>query len=380
MKSQKISGPNALNLSTDSVAGGRAGNIATEATWSVQDAMHLLHSVETVGAGHASHAVHSLGQAISNSMSGLLGVAAGTGISAYVNHLVHGHHERMLTDEYRPQLAAITGKSEKDVKVGDLYNVARNNPSLDEDLDRNRGMRNLRTAATLVASTVALGAVVAAVSLFPPMAALGAAAASAGIFSAAGAGFVGASMALSYGVMHVVGKSFTKMGKKLFGYDKANVADHVAGLDNLVEEGKPVSPEKVMGAFVAASPKMQQQIQSAFGASYEKLATPQQLEAERMFGSHLPVEALADAINTGQMSARELVFTVHGQASGAHPALVAPQAAKAERYSQPEPMLQPEQAALSQAQENQPITASQWRDMVEKQRSQPAQQTGTPAR
>src|SRR5690606_14311495 len=110
------------------------------------------------------------------SMSGVLGVAAGTGISAYVNHLVHGHHERTLTEEFRPELAAITGKSEKDVAVSDLRNVARSNPSLDEDLDRNRGMRNLRTASTLVGSTVALVAVV-ALSSVPPLGLLAGAAA-----------------------------------------------------------------------------------------------------------------------------------------------------------------------------------------------------------
>lgn len=378
LKTHKISGANPLNLSTDSVAGGRAGTLATEATWSVQDAFHLLHSVDAVGAGHAAHAVHSLGQAVANSMSGLLGIAAGTGLSAYVNHLVHGHHEKTVTDEFRPELAAITGKPETEVNVSDLYNVARSNPSLDEDLDRNRGMRNLRTASTLIGSTVAFVAVVAAVSFFPPMAALGAAAASAGIFSGAALGFIGASMALSYGVMHTVGRGFSKIGQKLLGYNKPNVSDHVAGLDKLVEEGKNVSPEKVMGVFVAASPQMQNQIENTFGTSYDKLATPQQLEAERVFGNHLPLEGLSAAINNGQMSARELIFTVHGQASGAYPVTMAqPQPQPA---PQQQPALQPEQVALSQAPENEPITANQWRDMVEKQRAEQQAGIGAPTR
>lgn len=371
MASPKHIGPNALNLSSEAVAGGGAAAVASKITWPVQDAMHLLHSTEAVRTGASAHHAFTGINSLGSSMGGLLGVAAGTGISAYLNHLVHGEHERTIVDRYRQQIGSVVGKHESQVNVDDLYHVAYGNPSLDEELDRNRGMRNLRTVSTLVGTTLAFAAVFAAVSLFPPLAALGAAAAAGGIFSAAGVGFIGASMAISFAVLHTVGKGMLAIGKKAFGYDKPNVEDHVNGLDDLIRDGVSLSPEKVMGVYVAASPEMQAQIQGAFGTSYDKLPREQQVQAEQMFGNGLPLEELTAAINSRQMSPRELIFTVHGQTSGMYsplaPAPVGHQAAQ-----------EPQVAVQQQVSTPQRTTATQWRELVDKQRA--AQEAALPQR
>jgi hypothetical protein len=375
MASPKHSGANPLNLSSEAVAGGGAAAVASKITWPVQDAMHLIHTAESVRTGASAHHAFTGLSSLGHSIGGLLGVAAGTGVSAYLNHLVHGHHEKTMVDRYRPQLGAILGKDESQVNVDDLYHVAYNNPSLDEELDRNRGMRNLRTGATLVATTLAFVAVFAAVSLFPPLAALGAAAAAGGIFSGAGLGFIASSMAISLGVLHLSGKGITKLGKKLFGYDKPNVEDHVNGLDDLVRDGATVAPEQVMGVYVAASPEMQSQIEYAFGGRYDTLDRSQQIKAEAMFGNNLPLEQLSDAINSKQMSPRELIFTVHGQRTGLVPPLTQSAASTADvpqqQVAQAPAMVAPQPAPKR-------TTASQWRDMVEQQRN--AQETGVPQR
>jgi hypothetical protein len=369
-------GPNTLNLSTEAVAGGGAATIASKVTWPVQDAVHLLHSADAVRTGAtAHHGFTSLGGAFASNMGGFLGIAAGTGISAYLNHLVFGHHEKNLTERYRPQLASILGKDQKAVTVDDLYAVSRENPSLDEELDRNRGMRNLRTGATLIATTLAFAAVFAAISFFPPLAALGAAAATGGLFSGAGLAFIASSMAISFATLHTSGKGLLNVGKKLFGYDEPTVEDHVHGLDNLVKEGKALTPEKVMGVYVAASPKLQTQIENTYGARYDTLSHAQQVDAEQRFGSDLPLESLAAAINNGEVSARELMFAVHGQYSGAGavPSFV-PSNAAVEPIP-PAMQQQPEIAIASPEQPAEvatakPITAGEWRTLVENQRAE----------
>lgn len=376
-------GPNPLNISKEAIAGGGAANLASKITWPVQDAVHLLHSTDAVRTGAtASHAVggaSAIGSSITTALSGVLGIAAGTGFSAYMNHLVHGHHEDEITERYRPQLASITAKDESSVNNADLYRVAANNPGLDEELDRNRGMRNLRTASTLAATTLAFAAVFTAVALVPPLGALGAAAAAGGVFSGAGLGFIGATMAISYGVLHTAGKGLTKLSAKMFGYDKPNTEDHVHGLADMVNDGKAVSPEKVMGVYVAASPALQEEIQCTFGDRYDRLSTADQVKAEKMYGDNLPLEEATHAINNGQMNPRELMFAVSGQVSGAGGSiLLAPSSGQGAAPQQAvEKSVSPQQPQPPQQKKSQnaaPITANQWQDLVEKQRSeQPGQ-------
>lgn len=365
----KKSEKNHLNVTAEVAAGSGAASVAAKSTWPVQDTMHMLHSAEAVRSGATAHHAASLSGMIGSHAGGFLSVAAGTGLSAYINHLVHGHQEKNLLKRYSPQIASFLGKDEASLTKKDLHAAAGQNPALQEELERNSGMRNLRTAGALIGTTAAFAAVFLAVTFFPPLAALGTAAAASGLFSATGLGFVAACTAVSFATLHVFGKGLTKLGHKLMGYDAPSVEDHVHGLDRLYKSGADIAPEQVMGVFVAASPDMQASIKASFGTPYEKLTTEQQKQAEAMFGNHLPLEQLAGAINGGVLNPRELLFTVHGQSSGYHNGGVdrehraneSAEAAVAQRGQMP-------QAPQAPAGE-----ASQWRNMVEKQRAeQPA--------
>ena len=305
---------NALNLSLEAAVGGGAANVATSAAWPVQDVLHTTHTV-----GSIQHA-HSAADLLSSSatFTGLLGIAAGTGISAYVNHLAHEEHERDLTNRYRPQIGMVVGKNPDLVDVHDMHAVAELNPTLDEELHRNNKMRTLRTATTLLATSVAFVSVFALVAFFPPMAALAGAAAAGGLLSAAGVGFVAASVGISFGVMHEAGRVIGKIGKKIFGLDKPTVEDHVHALDDLYKKGEHLGVEQVMGVYVASSPEVNKAIKQQFGKNYHKLSHDEQTQVVAQFGNSLPLEDLATAINNGDLNVRELSFLVHGQASGTY--------------------------------------------------------------
>lgn len=373
---KKIGKKNNLNVSAEVAAGSGAASIAAKSTWPVQDTMHMLHSAEAVRTGATAHHAISFTGVISSHLGGFLSIAAGTGISAYINHLVHGHQEKNMLKRYRPQMAAFLGKPEESLTVKDMYEVARQNPSLNEELNRNNGMRNLRTAGALIGTTAAFTAVFLAATFFPPLAALGVAAASSGLFSGSGLAFVATCTAVSFGTLHVMGKGLTKLGHKLMGYDSPSVEDHVHGLDGLYKKGHEIAPEQVMGVFVAASPEMQAQIKEAFGNRYEKLHPEQQRAAEKMFGDNLPLEQIAADINAGMLNPRELLFTVHGQKSGAHEPgpqrentlskNTVAQQAPASQQAAPAPTQLPPQKTQPEAETEQ---AANWREIVEKQRA-----------
>lgn len=364
----KIPKKNHLNVTAEVGAGSGAASIAAKSTWPVQDTMHVLHSAEAVRTGATAHHAASFTGVLSSHLGGFLSVAAGTGISAYINHLVHGRQEKNLLGRYRPQIAAFVGKDEESTSLEDLYTVARGNPSLDAELNRNNSMRNLRTAGALIGTTTAFTAVFLAATFFPPLAALGVAAASSGLMSGAGLAFVASCTAVSFATLHVAGKGLVKLGSKLLGHDTPSVEDHVHGLDKLYKKGENIAPEQVMGVFVAASPEMQKSIKSAFGERYEKLTSEQQVAAEAMFGDKLPLEQLAASINAGELNPRELLFTVHRQSSGAHSTGPAREHAASKNMAAAQaPEKSAEQAVASAPQQE----STQWQNMVEKQRSEP---------
>lgn len=351
-----------LKVTAEVAAGSGAAAVAGKSTWPVQDTMHMLHAAEAVNSGASAHHAVSFTGFLGSHAGGLLTIAAGTGISAYINHLVHGHQEKNLLKRYRPQIAGFLGKEESELTVGDLHDAGEQNPSLGEELRRNSGMRNLRTTGALVGTVAAFTAVILAATFFPPLAALGGAAAAGGLFSLPGLGFVAACTAVSFATLSTVGKGLTKLGHKLMGYNTPSTEDHVHAVDKRFKDGKDIAPEHVLGVYAAATPELQSTIKASFGERFEKLPAEQQRQAAAMFGCQLPLEQLATAINAGQLNPRELLFTVHGQSSGVHSAGPARehQVNKDTKAAQPQPEVQPELAA----------EATQWREMVDKQRAQ----------
>lgn len=303
----------ALRLSSEALAGGGAAVVASEAAWPVQEAMHLTHTVETVSSAHS--AAHLLNY----SFGGFLSVAVGTGISSYMNRLALKEQEHDLAHRYRNQIGSILDKSPDSIGRDDLYEAAEINPSLAQELRRNKLMCHVRTGTVLVATTIAFAAVFAAMTVIAPLAALAGAAAAGGLFSAAGLGFVAATAALSFGALHVVSRGIGRLGKKIFGLNKPTIEDHVHELDGLYKKGNHLSQEQVMSVYVAAAPDMQESIKEQFGKPYHTLSRAQQSDVVAAFGDEIGVAAITDSINAGDLPVRELTFAVQGQSSGALP-------------------------------------------------------------
>lgn len=380
---EKLDVRETLNLPVEGLTSGHAASVAARSTWPVQDTMHVLSSAEAVRTGAtAHHAATSLAGTITSHMGGILGVAAGTGISAYINHLVHGHQQKELLNRYRPQLASILGKEEGDLTVDDLQAVAGKNRSLSQELDRNRAMRNLRTGAALMGSAVAFGAVLLAASV-PPLSLLGAAVAGS-LFSWGGLGYVAACTAVSFAALTVFGKGAKKLGSKLLGHDVPTVEDHIHGIDELYKKGEHITPEHVMGVFVAANRRLQKDIKSAFGKRYDKLSPDKREQAMAMFGERLPLEQVTASINDGELNPRELIFAIHGQTSG----LQSPaperghipgekEAAAPDKAQGQEPVLHDQAAVQTQAEAERD---SQWRALLDKRRGEQQELAVQPAR
>lgn len=352
----------ALKHSTEATASGGAASMVGKGVYTVQDALHTTHLAGTLG--HA----HNLQGIFESAPFGWLGVAAGTGVSAYFNHLAHRAKSKDLLDNYRPQIASIVDKTPDKVKVGDLERVAEVNPALGAEMKRSRKLRDTGTLTMALATTVAFVSVFAAIAFFPPLTALAAAAASSGLFSAAGLGFVASTGLLSWGVLHVAGSAIGSVTKKLFKLDKHSVEDHVQAIDNDLKDGKVISQEQVLGVFSSASPGLEGRIKYTFGKDFDGLTSEQQAKAVVNFGRELDLEGVTNALNSGDLPAREMPFFVHGQSSGApnpqavRDKLVAERRAEQELAQQapssPNPLPEPE------------ATSRQWQDQVSRRRQE----------
>lgn len=301
----------AIKKATEATAGGGASSVVGKGVYTVQDALHTTHLAAALG--HA----HDVAGIMASAPFGVLGVAAGTGVSAYFNHLAHKAKSSDLLDNYRPQIASIVSKTPDKVHLRDLESVAEVNPAINNEMKRNNKMKTFGTVKMAIATTAAFATVFAAIALFPPLGALAGAAAAQGLLSGAGLGFVAATGLISFGSLHAAGAAVGAVGKKLLHLDKHTVEDHVQTLDDHLKDGKLASKEEVMGVFAAASPGLQGRVKYTFGKEYDHLSSADQTKAVLTFGRELDIENVTKALNSGELPAREMPFFVFGQTSGA---------------------------------------------------------------
>lgn len=304
----------AIKKATEATAGGGASSVVGKGVYTVQDALHTTHVAAALG--HA----HDVAGIMASAPFGILGVAAGTSVSAYFNHLALKAKSSDLLDNYRPQIASIVSKTPDKVHLRDLESVAEVNPAINNEMKRNKKMRVFGTVKMAIATSVAFVAVFASIALFPPLGALAGAAAASGLLSGAGVGFVAAAGVISFGALHAAGAAVGAIGKKLLHLDKHTVEDHVQTLDEHLKDGKLATKEEVMGIFTAASPGLQGRVKYTFGKEYDHLSSAEQTNAVLTFGRELDLDNVTKALNSGELPAREMPFFVFGQTSGApHP-------------------------------------------------------------
>lgn len=295
----------ALQFSLRTVMGGGAATVANKLSPAVHDAMNAST------ASSAQAATMSAGEILMSSVGGLVGIGAGVGISAYLNHMEFKHREKQLCELYRPQIASILGKQPGLVTVQDLHVVAETNPTLQKELERNRSDRNIKNTGTILGTVAAFAAVFAAVTLFPVVAPA---------LAAAVAGWVttGASIVLGFATHQLARSAVSKIGRKMKGLDEPSVENKVNKIAQLQVNGR-VSPVPVLDIFVSAQPELAEAIQAEYGKPFKKMSFEERKTVLERYDAALGISGIVDALNKGEMRAQELTFRAHGQASGVAP-------------------------------------------------------------
>lgn len=230
--------------------------------------------------------------------TGLLGIGTGVGLQAYLNHKDFEHSKDMLASMYRKEISSYMGMDPRSVNVQTLEQFAKLNPSIDEHIDRERNRRNVSTGVWIVAG--ALGFVASAALI-----ATGSVALVAGLAGVA-------AFTLARPLLKIAGKHIYKI-------DEPTTVDIIKSLEWKLTKGQSVSQAQVMEAYISATPHLKEQIEQQFGQSFGELDMANQQRIMLQYGPSVMLDDVTQAINENRMNARELVFRVHGDISGAYP-------------------------------------------------------------
>lgn len=304
----------ALHVSLRTAMGGGAAAVATKLSYPVRDVMNL--SQPAVG---GTQMALTTGEILMSSTGGLISIGLGAGINGYINHMEFKHAERQLCELYRPQIASILGKEPGKVTIQDLYAVAEQNPSLDDELLRNRRDRMVKNVSAVAGTVVAFGAVFAAVTFLPAIGTLAAAAAVGGILSGAGIAFAAVAGGIGYASLQCARKAIGGLGRKMFGLDEPSVEDKIRELSKQHRKGHAIVPEQVMDVYLSARPELAQAVEAQYGKPFKDLPLDQRRVVALQHEEQLGLTETARALNESRMNVRELTFKVHGQFSGVYP-------------------------------------------------------------
>lgn len=304
----------ALHISLRTAMGGGAAAVAAKLSSPVRDVLNIAQP--TVG---GTQAALTTGEILMSSTGGLLSIGLGAGINGYINHMEYKHNERQLCELYRPQVASILGKEPGLVTVKDLYTVADQNPTLNNELTRNKQERRVKNISAVAGTVVAFAAVFAAVTFLPAIGALAAGAAAGGLLSAAGIGFAAVAGGIGYASLQSARKAISGLGRKVMGLDSPSVEDKISDLSKQHRKEQAIVPEQVMDVYLTAKPELAEAVEKQYGKPYNELPLSQRRMVVQQYDSQLDVVESARAINENRMNVRELTFKVHGQFSGVYP-------------------------------------------------------------
>lgn len=237
----------------------------------------------------------------------LVGVGAGVGLQAYLNHREYEHNKHQLTTLYRKEIASYFGKDTKSVTVQDLELLAERNPSVEEQLRRERTKRNVKTGIWIAGAAIGFIAAASLVTFLAP------AAGAVGI----GLKLLGAGAGLfAFRASHPL---IEPALEKAYHLDKPTTVELVQSLEWRRTKGQKLTQAQVMEVFASADAGLNKVIHERYGAPFAELSAPDKQRALLELGKHVHLEQVTDAINEGRMNARELTFFVHQQSSNAYP-------------------------------------------------------------
>lgn len=262
----------------------------------------------------------------SPAMAPLVALPTGLAFATYVSYSENHMEKRRITNAFRPEIAALTGKHWKQVTTDDLDTLAvghrgNDQPAIkafEEKINQNNSKRFLSLLGHVVGAAVAFGAIWFGFSHFEASF-IEAGNSTKEFVSSLGLGSWGANIPAmtAAGVISLISDTaFTVIGERVLGLNKDTVYDMVQTLKKEMRNGRMVTEEKVFGIVLAANPGFAESIQEKYGQTFDKLPAKYQKEIINAFNQSYPIKQITEEIDSGARRANELAFFAYGQQSG----------------------------------------------------------------
>lgn len=256
----------------------------------------------------------------SAAMVPLVALPTGLGFATWVSFSESRMEKRRMTNAFRPEIAALTGKHWRQVTVDDLDTLAVGNraehispvQAFEEKLNQNRSKRFLSLIGHVVGAAVAFGAIWLGFSNFEQTFVE----AGKTVVDTIGWGANLPAMATAGVISLIADTTFTLVGERMMGLNKPTVYDRVQQLKKEQRMGRMITEEKVFSVVLAANPGFAVGIKEKYGQEFEKLPAPYQKEIINAFDQAYPIKQITEEIDSGARRANELAFFAYGQTSG----------------------------------------------------------------
>ena len=238
---------------------------------------------------------------------GLIGIGTGVGLQAYMNDEDYKHNVAQLGSMYQKEISAYLEVPSSEIDATHLEQLAEINPTIQQQLDKERMIRNIRTGAVIAAGVLGFMAVVSVVATMAPV---GVAVAFSTKVMAGMAGF--ATIKLSQPVLQAAIENKYEI-------NRPTTHEVIKRLQRKKDKVQHINQQQVMEAYLSAKPELEQEIIEEFGAPLGALTIADQQRVLLEYGEAFNIEEVTLAINENRLDPRELIFRVHGEESGAYP-------------------------------------------------------------
>lgn len=270
---------------------------------------------ETMAHNAAQGNLLGLSTALGGTAAGLMTVGLAAGVSATLTQMDYIHRKDNIKDMYKDEIACRMQKPLKKVNLDDLDTLAKENRVVGEELKQIKKQRTFGVGLSFIASMAALSMVVLAL----PEIVAAVTGAATGAIAMEGLGTVGG--LLLKGLVGLVTYNAVKeplhhLADKLFNLDYTTTHDHIVKLKKGRDAGLVITPDQVLSVFASAHPELDHMIKREYGAKFDGLDAEKRMQATRELSKVIPLEKLANDINSGSVNVTELAFAVEGQISG----------------------------------------------------------------
>jgi hypothetical protein len=235
----------------------------------------------------------------------------GASISAALTQMEFRHKKKKIIKLFGEELSAkfdkpvdaLSDRDLTDIALGNTKKGIEKNGTIAEELKKSTRQRNWGVVFS-VAATLASLAVVLSIVQLPTS-----------IEHIPFADFVikGAAGLLTY---NAVKQPLHWLGEKLFNLDEDTTHDRILSMQHDREAGRQITREQILSVYASANRQLDRAVMREYGDHYDELTIEDKQKAAVELGKLIPLDNLADAVNTGKINVTELAFTVEGQMSG----------------------------------------------------------------